>query len=489
MGCSRNGRVEAGRWTLASGFVLTALCGSAFAQDQTTRQLERALRSADQSWRLRVDPSLGVAERSQFDFGGSLSLFFLNLNDSSGNHRRLLQPEMQLYGRASIDGVHDFFVRSRFQYRDFSTGDSFDDRGDRWTTPFLDRYVYEFDAARAAAAYQGKRTDWNFNLKIGRQFVDWAEGVVLSENLYAVRPTITLGRWSIEGLAGVTPADRSVTDWDSSRAGFNHDTKRGYFGANVAYTFQNATRAFAYFLHEQDFNDEDRPRAALGVPVDFNYDADYAGVGIDGTIGRNWAYLGEFVYEFGNSRSDPVQGVGGAQTREDISAFAFRGQVTYLPLDTWQTRVQGELLLASGDDDRLSTTSGTVGGNRPGTKDKAFNSLGFVNTGLAFSPTLSNLITVRAGVATFPFNSIRELEQLQLGLDVLVHNKFDSGAPIEEPTKDSSYLGTEIDFSINYRVTSDFAAIFRYGAFFPGNAITGETEVRNFVFTGFTLSF
>lgn len=495
MGCSSNGRVEkTGKLRLAdpvvAAMLLIGLAGRAVqAQDATTRQLERAIRSADQSWRLMVDPNLSVAERSQFDVGGSFSFFFLNLNDSTGNHRRLLQPEFQLYGRASIDGVHDFFVRSRFQYRDFSPGDSFDGRGDMWTTPFLDRYVYEFDAARASAAYRGQKQNWNINLRLGRQFVDWAQGLVLSENLYAVRPTLTFGRWSLEALAGVTPADRSVTDWDSSRAGFNHDTKRGYFGANLVYTFPNASRVFAYFLHQQDFNDEDDARVNIGVPIDFNYDSSYVGIGTDGTIGRNWAYLAEFAYEFGNNRSDPLQDATFSQTREEISAFGARAQLTYLFLDTWQSRAQAEFLIASGDDDRNTSTSGTLGGNRPGTNDRAFNSLGFVNTGLAFSPSLSNLITFRLGATSYPFNSYREFEQLQLGIDVLFHNKYDSDAPIEEATDDSRYLGTEADFSVNYRITSDLAAIFRYGAFFPGEAIATETEVRHFIFAGFTLSF
>lgn len=469
---------------------LVSVAGSAaVAQNDPTRQLERALRSADQSWRLMVDPNLGIAERSQFDVGGSFSLFFLNLNDSNGNHRRLLQPEFQLFGRASVDGVHNFFVRSRFQYQDFSPGDSFDGRGDEWTTPFLDRYVYEFDYAKSVAAYQGKSIDWNFNLKVGRQFVDWAQGLTLSEALYAVRPTLTLGRWSIEGLAGVTPADRSITDWDSSRAGFDHDTKRGYFGGLVSYRFQNATRLFGYVLHEQDFNDDDDPRSGFAGIVDdaeFEYNATYAGIGVDGTIGRNFVYLGELVYQFGTSQSDPLQG---EQEREDISAFAGRAQLAYLFLDDRFSRADVEVLFATGDDDRLTTTSGTIGGNQPGTDDNAFNSLGFVNTGLAFSPALSNLVTFRLGATSFLFNSVREFEQLQFGVDFLIHNKFESDGPIEEPTDDSSYLGSEIDASVNWRLTSDFAMLLRYGAFFPGDAIIGETEVRHFLFTGFTLSF
>jgi len=42
---------------------------------------------------------------------------------------------------------------------------------------------------------------------------------------------------------------------------------------------------------------------------------------------------------------------------------------------------------------------------------------------------------------------------------------------------------------LNYRITSDFAVSARYGAFFPGDAIQNQTEVRHFLFLSATLSF
>lgn len=476
------------RLKLTAGACISLLLATPHAArgQQDERQIERTIEQVDRAGReMFVDTSLGISERSILDFGGFASFSFLNLNDGSGNSTRLIQPEISFYGRAVIDGAHTFFVRSRFQYRAFSEGDSFDEQGDRWTEPFMDRYWYEFNLAAAMGAYEGRAIDGNFTLRVGRQFVDWGQGLSLSETLYAGKATVQLGQFSIDGLIGQTPTDDSITDFDTSRDDYNTETDRAYFGGMLRYDTKSSHEIYAYALWQQDNNqDDETPRAPIGVPVEFTYDSTYAGIGAQGSITTSLLYGTEFVYEFGKSFSDPLLG---SQSREDISAFAGRFILTYLFKDRGQTRLQFETLIASGDDDRLVTTD-TVGGNAPGSDDNAFNGLGFVNTGLAFAPVFSNLLSFRLGASTIPFASVEGLEQFQVGLDVFFMNKFDSDAPIDEPTNDDMYLGTEVDFSVNYRLTSDLALVGRYGVFFAGPAVE-EDEVRQFVYTGVTLSF
>lgn len=471
------------RWSLLVAGSCAAT-STAIAQN-AERRFERISRETDPAYRQQVDTSLNVAERSQLEFGGFLSYSFYNFNDSTDNHVRLNQPEVTLFGRGVIDGAHTFFGRARFQYRDFSPGDSFDGEGDGWTEPFLDRYWYEFDLRNAVAAYEGRTINGNLNLRIGRQFVDWGAGLTLSENLYAVRPTVEFGPFTIDGLAGVTPGDASVIDFDSSRNGYDYNTSRGFFGARFAYSFPAGQELYSFALYQHDYTSEDPARPPLGAEVDFNYNSTYLGFGFSGTAGTRLVYLGEFVYVFGDSQSDPLAG---PQQEEDISAFAARGQLTYLLGDTNLTRFEFETLFASGDSDRQSPTN-TVGGNQPGTTDHGFNSLGFANTGLAFAPSLSNIMTFRLGASSFLFNRVRGLEQLQLGIDLLCLNKMDPDGPIDEPTKDQRFLGFETDLFANYRVTSDLALTVRYGAFFPDDTITSGSHVRQFVLLGVTLSF
>lgn len=431
--------------------------------------------------RLRLDPSLTLSERALLDVGGFFTYTFLNLTDAGGDSRRLNQYDTSIYARASLD-VHSFFFRSSFRYRDFSPGDSFDNRGDSWAEPFIDRYWYELDLTDIDAPV-------GFNLRLGRQFVDWGAGLALSEQLIAARPALLWGtgwRYTLEGLAGVTPPDESIIDFDTSRSEYNRRTLRGFYGGLFRVTSPTNHSFYTYGLYMADYNSDDGvARFGTPNPVDFEYNAAYFGIGADGSLGPNLLYLGEFVYQTGQSQSDPLRDI---QQGQDISAFAARGQLTYQLQDQGLTRFQLEVLFASGDADRI-LPSETVGGNYIGTDDTAFNSLGFANTGLAFAASLNNLMSLRLGVSTFPFRTIDGFERFQIGADVLVFGKMNAEAPIDEDTLDKTYLGTELDLYANYRVTSDFALGVRYGAFFPGDAIIENTDIRNFVLLSATLSF
>jgi hypothetical protein len=161
-----------------------------------------------------------------------------------------------------------------------------------------------------------------------------------------------------------------------------------------------------------------------------------------------------------------------------------------------------EGIAASGDTDRTNTTN-TYGGNKPGTRDHAFNAWGLLNTGLAFAPSVSNLVAVRAGGSTFPFPNSALFKRFQVGTDVFAFFKFRQTAPIDEVTTDDSYLGWEPDVYINWQVTSDVTVAFRYGVFFPGSAILDEDDSpiggeavvgandhpRNFLYLGVTFAF
>lgn len=484
MACSVPSRVLA-MGAIAS-FGLAVLTPGTLAQQQE-RQIERAVRQAETeyTYRTKVDSSLGVTERSMFEVGGFANFTAIFLTDSTDNYRRLFQPEVVLYGRAVVDGAHTFFGRTRFRYRDFSPGDSFDGRGDQWSEPFLDRYWYEFDLKRAIESSKGVTPDGNINVRVGRQFTDFGGGLSVSEVLYAARPVITIGRVDIEGLAGVTPTDRSIIDFDASRKDYDSDTERGFFGGLLRYNTVAGGEIYAYALHMPDWNSNNTPRVPIGIPVDFDYEATYFGIGAEGSFTSQLLYSAEFVYEIGTSQSDPLRG---PQTEEDISAFAGRASLTYLFRDPGRSSISLETVFASGDDDRLVSTD-TVGGNESGSNDNAFNSLGFASTGLAFAPSVSNIFLVRAGGKTFPFADNEALEGFQVGVDLTLFNKFDADAPIEEPTSNSMFLGFESDFYVNYQVTSDFSIIARLGLFFPGDAIETTSATRSFVFIGATLAF
>lgn len=473
-------------WRTAAALALCAAPGSAAGQEEG-RQVERILRQIDEQERgLRPDRSLAVSERALLDAGGYHTFTFLNENQEAGNSVRLLQYDTSIYARLSLDGAHDAFLRGRFRYQDFSPGDSFNGRGDQWAEPFLDRWWYEFDLRRHAAMYEGRELPWDLTLRAGRQFVDWGAGLVLSEQLYAVRPTLRLGtEWSVEAIAGVTPGDEAVVDFDISRAAYASRTRRGFYGGLLRWAVSRGPEVYGFGLYMADYNDDTEARFGTTDPVSFGYRATYVGVGFTGTLGASIVCEGEGVYQAGQSMSDPLRG---PQTAERISAVAARGQVSYLFHDARRSQVQVETVVASGDGDRQLPTS-TVGGNLSGTIDRAFNSLGFANTGLAFAPPLSNIVSVRMGFSQFPLADDRRFERLQVGVDTLLFMKFDHAGPIDEPTNSQSYLGTEADLYLNYRALSDLALGVRYGVFVPGAAISEGRDLRHFIMASVTVSF
>lgn len=459
---------------------------SASAQDDQ-RRFERQLRQADlAAYRLKPDTSLTLGERTQIDAGGYVAATGVWLQDSDDNFRRLFQPEASVYARGSLDGVHDFFIRARFAYRDYSSGDSFDGRGDSWNEPFVDRYWYDFNLKRYKAAYNNELIESNFSIRIGRQFIDWGASLVLSDTLYAVRPVIEFNSaWRVELLAGITP--EHTTDFDSSRADYDDKTRRGFYGGRLVYSTTEAAELYAYYLYSPDNYGGTVSRSPIVLTdVQFETNSHYAGLGTTGSIDPNWVYQAEIVGQFGTNMSDPLRGI---QREDALFAGAGRAQLTYVLRDPNQTRFQIEMLAGSGDGDRLAATT-TVAGNQPGTQDHSFQSLGFANTGLAFGPSLANLGSLRIGGNTHPFGNLGTTTELQIGVDAFVFNKIDSSAPIDEPTVSGSrFLGGEVDFYLNWRLTSDLSFNARYGVYFPGEAILGSKDTRYFVSAGLVLSF
>ena len=152
-----------------------------------------------------------------------------------------------------------------------------------------------------------------------------------------------------------------------------------------------------------------------------------------------------------------------------------------------QTRVEFEFLGATGDDDR-ALPSATVGGNAPGTTDRAFNGLGYANTGLVFAPELTNLLAARVGASTAPWATSTRFNRLRLGADVYAFAKMNEDAPIDEPTDSERFLGIEGNLYMDYRVTSDFTVNARYGLFAPGGAII-EDDLRHLFLISLSLDF
>lgn len=469
--------------------VVIAICGQTALAQTSVERFERQLQQIQRDTRLHINPDIPADQRALLDYGGYFTFNFFAIDDISQNTHILRQYDLVGYARLNIDNVHEFYLRARTSYRDFNNNQSFDGEGDETIWPTVEEAYYRFDLARYLSAYKDKTINNNLTLQVGRQFVYWANGLVLAEYLDGGIAEVTVGNLGLQLLAGVTTHD--TVDIDATRPQFDDRTERGFFGGILGAQL-GKHRPFVYGLIQRDWND-DITLVQGPTRTNFDYDSWYIGTGINGSISDQMLYGVEFAYEGGKTLSNSYNPASPTlspipQQRDQIQAAAMTAKLDYLFADPKRSRVTFETIVASGDPDRTHTTN-TFGGNAPGTRDHAFNAWGLLNTGLAFAPNVSNIITLRGGGSMFPFPNSSLLKRFQAGADVLGFFKLREDSAIDESTSDDRYLGWEPDVYVNWQATSDVTLAFRYGIFFPGAAIIENDRPRNFFYLGVTFAF
>lgn len=476
--------------------LLLVLCAPLMGQESdAVRRIERQLLEFDQRYRLQQGVDQPIEERLFLDVGGTVRFGAFSIDDSRSRAHVLRQFDARFYVLAELDGAHRAYGRLRFQFNDWNENDSFDGRDDYWEHPIGDEYWYEFDYGNAVTAATGVPPKVDVRTRIGRQYVEWGQGVTLSQYLYAALVDVEVGGFGFTGLAGITP-EETVIDFDGSRPDFDDETKRGFFGGSIEYRADARHTPYVYYLAQLDYNEDDpvtlQSVTGATFPTRFGYDSWYIGLGSRGSLGTNWAYGIEAVYQGGRGLSspfDPDTGAPVTQTTEDVQAWAGIAGLSYLFLDEADSRIDIEIIAGSGDDDRISS-SNTFGGNKAGTDDRAFNSLGYLYTGYALAPEPSNLLSFRVGFSTAPFVSSDLLRDFRFSVDGFLFNKIDRDAPISVNTTDKTFVGGELDFGIDWAIFSDVSLAVRYGVFFPGDAMPeDEDKIRQYLYAGVTYAF
>ena len=461
------------RW-LAVGLVCAALpAARAPAQEEGRRVYNEQLRVA-------LDEQAPEAREVGFDAGGWFNFAYFTYNDPpAGTDRTLRQYELRGWASASIEAVHRFYVRGLLRYDDWNAhtnpkaweGDDFQEH--------LERAWYQFDLGQMIRNQTGQAPATDLKVKVGREFATIGTAFVLSMPLDLVQMDLKVGEWEFMTLLGKAIHDSD--NIDSSPFIATHQD-RCFWGVQAAYNGFDRHRPFVYFLNNQDNSDPhpDDP------DQEYEYTSRYVGGGSTGSLFLpHLRYQAELVGEWGRTYSDGVRA-----GRDQIEAMALDALLEYLFPCRRHPKVSVEYVFASGDSDRQTSSSATVGGNRPDTDDHAFNAFGFRDTGIAFAPRVSNLHMYSLGASFFPLEEIALLEKMELGSKVFFFHKAASGGPISDAAadRDSRWLGWEWDVYCNWRITSDLTWTIRYGAFQPGEAFTNDT-CRQFLYTGVTFSF
>ena len=421
-------------------------------------------------------------------FTGSYELFHDNgiidpitKTITQGVHERhLSQYDLRLWGRVNIGSYSEVYARMRLGYVDWEPGDSLTNHSHYLDGPNLDRGYVSFDLRNALEEWQGTRPSWTINTQIGRQYVEWGTGLVLSLPVDAVVVGGEFGDLNIRGIAA--RSINSMDNIDRSEA-VAERLEREFYGGEIELRGFQRHRPFAYALRAVD-----RTNTPPGSAQLYSYDSWYFGAGSRGILfNPNWTYSGEVVWQTGEGYSDVTTG-GPPNQLEDIEAFAADVQVNYFVGGVHKPKFSAQYTFASGDDDRIRP-SDTVDGNTWGSNDYCFNAFGFRYTGYSFAPVITNIHVLRLGFSFLPFPEDQLLDQLEIGADVFGYASAQTGGMSDVSAGTGSRsLGYEADTHIYWRMASDLSLVVRYGVFMPGEAFLDGTS-RHSLYTGVTLSF
>ncbi len=435
---------------------------------------QRSIEELVRTEREKLSP---LTEDFEFDYGGYYSFFLFLFDDGVNSSRTFRRHDLRLWTRMGFDkGAHEIYARSRLSFIDFNPGDQYDDEDDVEGMN-LERGFYKFNLAKAMAAYQDRRIDYNVEFKIGRDLTEFGTGLVLSTPLDQVSLRWTFDDYELTGLAGKTIG--SSQDFDLSRN--PERTRRSFLGVEGRYRGSERHEPFAYVLWQRDHISDNIPT----LVQNYDYDSFYAGIGSSGELRTNLRYSTELAFETGQSYS-----TGAIRRKNNISAWAWDFELEYLFQSKGHPRAGIEYTFASGDPDRIISPTSTVGGNSSGFKDTSFIGFGYRDTGLSFAPRLSNVHVWRMGASFFPLEGHKTFDRLELGTNWFLYNKHHHNAGVSDPTATiaSGWLGWEMDYYANWSITSDFSATARYGVFFPGKAFADRTT-RTYLLLGLTWSF
>ena len=459
---------------LVCGVIALVLCQPAWSQTDGRRIYDEQLR-------VRLDQQIPGAKEMGLDAGGWFNFAVFNYNDTIARRTRTLrQFELRGWASVNIQGVHRAYVRGLVGWDDWNAGSNpTSGRGDEDTDPEIERAWYQFDLAQIHRNRTGKEPPVGFKVKVGREYAEIGTALVLSLPLDMIQFDLRANDWDVMAILGKTRSE--TANIDDSDAVATH-MRRCIWGVEVAYNGFDRHRPFAYFLS----NEDDTNARPFDPTQNYAYESRYVGIGSEGTVLLpNLSYQAELVGEWGKTYSEGV-----AAGRDNVQAWAADVVTEYIFERPTKPRVNFEYLYASGDGDRRSSATSTIGGNEAGSDDNAFNAFGFRDTGLSFAPRVSNLQMYALGASFFPLEKHELFKKMEVGTKVFAFQKADSHGPISDTdaSKDSRWLGWEWDVFCDWRLTSDVTFTIRYGAFQPGAAFDNNS-CRQFLYSALTFSF
>ena len=449
------------------------LCGSGIfiatplRADQQSQRIEEIKRRA-----LDQAASLHTQEwnRLFFEYGGWLNYRFSDFNDQDNdgsttdtlNNTQLTDLRWWLTATlnppqdAGHQREHYFYLRLKDLY-----------------------VIRSGDAPGARYDIEGPKVDYAYGilnytplwLETGRRYFNVGQGLAYSNVHDGIQLNYKIPGWNFGAFASKSlPHEDNI---DTSVPGFDKKGERYFYGAGLGYAGIKNHTLYSYALVQRD-ESNDYPESATS---DFTYNSEYYGLGAKGIFADKWNYWVELIKQGGESQ------IFNSSKSADIDAWGASTQLHFKPHVPLNPTIRMEYAFGSGDKDRTNVTD-TEGGNTSGT-DRNFLYFGYIDTGFALSPRLSNLHMFKAGFSLNPFERFWDMRNFALNFNFYRFLKTQSQGGISdtEATELSSDIGTEIDFEIDWQIASDLNLTLEYGYFMIGDAYPESADENESFFS------
>jgi hypothetical protein len=223
-------------------------------------------------------------------------------------------------------------------------------------------------------------------------------------------------------------------------------------------------------------------------------DTQYIGLGFGGPIFTSFYYNAFFYLGTGRMLAyleDDDSGTGFSYQYAPILSFLIGGGLKFYMRELLYSRIAVNFVYASGDEDSFSFIEGNTDDTSSMFVPISYDS----SIALIFAPQLGNIMLFDISYSLRPLSGTDSLilRNLQTMLRGLIFFRPTSG-PISEggidPASDAAYLGTEMDFIINFRPFSDLGTALSFGIFLPNTGEAFLEDQRETEFLGrFELSF
>ena len=314
-------------------------------------------------------------------------------------------------------------------------------------------------------------------LQVGRRYYSVGQGIAYSNVHDGIELFASFSDWSVMGFVSRTlPHDDNL---DQSVPG-GKESGRTFYGIEGKYIGIPNHGLYGYLLSQRD-DGEERPE---NTTQDFDYDSEYFALGSEGKLFANLRYAAEAILETGKGFTSV------ANQKEDVRAWATDVSLTYDVQVPTQPTLYAEYAFGSGDSDRTNVTD-TVSGNGSDT-DTNFLYFGYLPTGYALSPRLSNLHMMKGGISLKPLEKVSFFKELSISLDLYHYFKDESKGGIfdAQASQANRDIGYEIDLTLSWQMLSDLALAMEYGHFEPGKAYPPATNSNtDYLSLGVTTTF